>query len=140
VIRRLTVTVTLAALVACGSVFSYLRLLTKLVHFIVGTAYELSVGKQTPCVADIRQRFGNSLQLDGCLGSECSYTVTLSNRILAALHIVPYTELQSYFPTSPFVSSGDVASHGWTTIYTQPLQKSICTLLTMRWRRFTVVV
>ena len=90
VIRRLTVAVTLAALIACGSVFSYLHLLTKRAHFIVGTAYELSAGKQTPTVADIRQRFGSRLQLDECLGSECSYTVTLSNRILAALHIVPY--------------------------------------------------
>jgi hypothetical protein len=99
VIRRLTVAVTLAALIACGSVFSYLHLLTKRAHFIVGTAYELSAGKQTPTVADIRQRFGSRLQLDECLGSECSYTVTLSNRILAALHIVPYTELQSYFQT-----------------------------------------
>jgi hypothetical protein len=50
-------------------------------------------------VADIRQRFGSRLQLDGCLGSDCSYSVTLSNRFLAALHIVPYTELQSYFQT-----------------------------------------
>lgn len=113
-IRRLTVTVTLAALVACGSVFSYLRLLTKRAHFIVETAYELSVGKQTPSVADIRQRFGNSLQLDGCLGSECSYTVTLSNRILAALHIVPYTELQSYFRTRDGVVLGNMLNHTTT--------------------------
>jgi hypothetical protein len=114
VIRRLTVTVTLAALIACGSVFSYLRLLTKRAHFIVGTAYELSVGKQTPSVADIRQRFGNSLQLDGCLGSECSYTVTLSNRILAAFHIVPYTELQSYFRTRDGVVLGNMLNYTTT--------------------------
>lgn len=92
------VTVTLAALIACGLVFWYLHLLTKRARFIAGTAYELSQEKQTPTVADIRQRFGSGL-LDECLGSECSYTVTVSNRVLAALHIVPYTELRSYFWT-----------------------------------------
>jgi hypothetical protein len=89
VIRRLIIAVTLAALIACGSVFSYLHLLTKRARFIVETTYQLSEGKQTPTVADIRQRFGSRLQLDECVGSECSYTVTVSNRVLAALHIVP---------------------------------------------------
>jgi hypothetical protein len=88
-IRRLIITVTLAALIACGSVFSYLHLLTKRARFIVETTYQLSAGKQTPTVADIRQRFGSRLQLDECVGSECSYTVTVSNRVLAALRIVP---------------------------------------------------
>jgi len=60
---------------ACGSVFWYFLNLT-----------------------DIRQRFGN-VPPDECVGSECSYTVTVSNRLLALLHIVPYTELQSYFVT-----------------------------------------
>ena len=90
--------VTLAALMACGSVFWYLHLLTKRARFIAETAYELAQAKQTPTVADIRQRFGNVLP-DECVGSECSYTVTVSNRVLALLHIVPYTELQSYFWT-----------------------------------------
>jgi hypothetical protein len=98
VIRRLVVAVTLAALIASGSVFWYLHLLTKQARFIVATAYELSLAKQTPTVADIRQRFGSGLR-DECVGSECSYTAIVSNRVLAALHIVPYTELQSYFWT-----------------------------------------
>ena len=95
----MTVAFALAALIACGSVFSYLHLLTKRAQFIVGTTNELSEGKQIPTVADIRQHFGGRLHLDECVGSECSYTVTLSNRVLAALHIVPHTELQSYFWT-----------------------------------------
>jgi hypothetical protein len=49
-------------------------------------------------VTDIRQRFGNGLRGE-CVGSECSYTITVSNRLLAVLHIVPYTELRSYFWT-----------------------------------------
>jgi hypothetical protein len=90
--------VTLAALMACGSVFWYLHLLTKRARFIAATAYELAHAKQTPTLTDIRQRFGN-VPPDECVGSECSYTVTVSNRLLALLHIVPYTELQSYFVT-----------------------------------------
>jgi len=99
VIRRLVITVTFAALIACGSVFTYLQLLTKRAHFIVETTYQLSEGKQAPTVADVRQRFGSRLQIDECVGSECSYAVTVSNRVLAALRIVPYTELQSYLWT-----------------------------------------
>jgi hypothetical protein len=98
VIRRLVVVVTLPALLVGGSAFWYLHLLTKRARFIAETAYELAQAKQTPTVTDIRQRFGNVLP-DECVGAECSYTVTVSNRLLALLHIVPYTELQSYFWT-----------------------------------------
>jgi hypothetical protein len=80
------------------SVFWYLHLLTKRARFIARTALELAQAKKTPTVTDIRQRFGNVLP-NGCVGSDCSYTVTVSNRLLALLHIVPYTELQSYFWT-----------------------------------------
>jgi hypothetical protein len=94
----LAIAVALAAFIACGSVFWYLHLLTKRARFIAGTAYELAKAKQTPSVADIRQRFGSGLR-DECVGSECSYTVTVSNRVLAVLHVAPYTELESYFWT-----------------------------------------
>ena len=98
VIRRLLVAVTLAALIVCGSVFWYLHFLAKRARFIAETAYELAQARQTPTVKDIRQRFGD-VRPDQCVGSECSYTVSVSNRILALLHLVPYTELQSYFWT-----------------------------------------
>jgi hypothetical protein len=98
VIRRLVVAVTLAALVVCGSSFWYLHLLKKRARFMAETAFELAQAKQPPTVTDIRQRFGNIVP-DGCMGSDCSYTVTVSNRFPALLHIVPYTELQSYFWT-----------------------------------------
>jgi hypothetical protein len=98
VTRRLAIAVALAAFIACGSVFWHLHLLTKRVRFIAATAYELAQAKQTPSMADIRQRFSSGLR-DECVGSECTYTVTVSNRVLAVLHIAPYTELQSYFWT-----------------------------------------
>jgi hypothetical protein len=66
---------------------------------IVRTAYELSEEKQTPNVADIQEHFGNRLRLDECRASECAYRVVVSNQILAALRIVPYTEMESHFWT-----------------------------------------
>jgi hypothetical protein len=65
---------------------------------MVRTAYELSEQKQTPTLAQLRERYGNRLkQVDGCAGSNCAYTVTLSNRFLAALRLALYTEIKSYF-------------------------------------------
>jgi hypothetical protein len=98
-IHRLLIGTGIVAAIACGSLFSYARYLGSRAQFIVQTTYELSEGKQSPSVASIREHFGRSLQQDECSGSECSYTVALSNRILAAFHIVPYTEMSSYFWT-----------------------------------------
>src|SRR5882762_375269 len=97
-IRRLAISVALAGMVACGSLFLYAHLLNQRAETMLRTAYELSDQEQIPTLADIRARFGQRVkQLDGCPPSECSYTVVLSNRVLAALHVAPYTEMKSYF-------------------------------------------
>ena len=65
---------------------------------MVRTVYELSNQNQPPTLAEIRGHFGKQLkQLDGCPPSECTYTVVFSNRVLAALHIVSFTEMKAYF-------------------------------------------
>ncbi len=61
------------------------------------TAQELSAQKAQPTVDEIRQRFGARLQLDYCGAQSCSYKVTVSNRVLAVLRLVPDTQLQSSF-------------------------------------------
>lgn len=99
VIRQLTIAVALSVLVALGSLFLYVRLLNERALAIVRTAYELSEEKQSPDVADIREHFGNRLRLDECRASECVYRVVVSNKILASLRIVPYTEMESHFWT-----------------------------------------
>jgi hypothetical protein len=99
VIRQLTIAVALSVLVACGSLFLYVHVLNERSLAILRTAYELSGKKQTPNVADIQEHFGNRLRLDECRASECTYRVVVSNQILAALRIVPYTEMQSHFWT-----------------------------------------
>lgn len=98
-IHRLLLGAGLIAAIACGSLFPYTQYLAKSARFLVQTTYELSEEKQPPSVASIQERFGNRLRLDECRGSECAYTVILSNRGLSALHIVPYTEMHSYFWT-----------------------------------------
>jgi len=97
-IRRLTIALAAIGAVAFGSLFLYVHFLNERAKMMVQTAYELSDQKQIPTLADIREHFGNELkQLDGCTASECGYTVVLSNRVLAVLHIIPYTEMKSYF-------------------------------------------
>ena len=98
-IHRLLLGAVVVAAIACGSLFSYAHHLGNRARFMVQTAYELSEETQPPTLASIRERFGIRLQLQECSGSECGYKVALSNRVLAALHIVPYMEMQSYFWT-----------------------------------------
>ena len=82
---------------------------------MVRTAYELSDQKQIRVLADLRNRFGKRLkQFDGCPPSECAYTVVLSNRVLAALHIVPYTEMKSYFSVRDGVVLGNMVDYTTT--------------------------
>ena len=64
---------------------------------IIHNAYELSEQSQPPTLGQLRDRYGDRLRLDGCADLACGYTVALSNRFLASLHLVPYTELQSHF-------------------------------------------
>ena len=96
---RVTVAFALAVLTACGSVFLYCLLLRRRAQFIVRTTYELTEEKGLPTVAELRRRFGDRLHLDQCWGADCSYTVGLSNQVLAVLHFIPYTEMKSYFWT-----------------------------------------
>jgi hypothetical protein len=93
-IQRLTIAVAAVGVVAFGSLFLYEHLLNQRAEFMVRNVYELSE-QQIPTLVDIQERFGKQLkQLDGCTPSECGYTVVLSNRVLAALHTIPYTELK----------------------------------------------
>jgi hypothetical protein len=95
-VRRLTIAVALGTLIAFGSLFFYGHLVNKRAQVMVRSAYELSE-KQTPTVSDLQERFGHQLRLQECRASDCAYGVQVSNRILAALHLAPYTEMESQF-------------------------------------------
>src|SRR5690348_7976134 len=97
-IRRLAIAVVVVTMSALGSLFLYAHFLNERAETMVRIAYELSDQKQIPTLADIQAHFGERLKrADGCPSSECTYTVVVSNRILAALHVVPYAEMESYF-------------------------------------------
>jgi hypothetical protein len=96
--RRLAITGAAMAVVMVVSFSLYVHLLTERAKFMVRTAYELSEQKEMPTVSELRYRYGTRLKrLDGCPAPDCGYTAALSNRVLAFLRIVPYTEMKSYF-------------------------------------------
>jgi hypothetical protein len=114
-ILRLAIAVAAMGLAAFGSFFLYAYLLNEQAETMVRTTYELSDQKQIPVLADIRKRFGKRLkEFDGCPPSECAYAVVLSNRVLAALHIVPYTEMKSYFSVRDGVVLGNMVDYTTT--------------------------
>jgi len=87
------------SLAAGGLLLLYAHLLNKRAERLLQNVYELSQQQSLPSLADVRQRFGKELkQVDGCRSdSDCTYTVLLSNRVLAAVRITRYTEIKSYF-------------------------------------------
>lgn len=95
--RRLWFTV-LVACILVASVSMYAHLLRRQADTLVRNTYELSLSTSKPTLTELQHRYGRQLHLDGCdpnLG--CSYTVTFSNRRLAALHIFRFAEITSSF-------------------------------------------
>jgi len=95
--RRLALASTVAVVLAVFSFALYGYWISEQARFMLRTAQEFSEQETQPNVDEIRQRFGTRLQVDYCGPDSCSYKVTVSNRIFAALHLVPYAELQSHF-------------------------------------------
>jgi hypothetical protein len=94
--RRSLIAIVVVVLIACGSLFWYRHVLSKRAQVIVRAAFELSE-KQAPTLSDIQKHFGQGLRLEGCRASDCAYRVAVSNRVLAVLHLAPYTEMESHF-------------------------------------------
>jgi hypothetical protein len=95
--RRLALASAVAVVLAVFSFTLYGYWISEQARFMLRTAQEFSEQETQPTVDEIRQRFGARLQVDYCGADSCSYKVTVSNQIVAALHLVPYTELQSNF-------------------------------------------
>lgn len=96
VIPRSLIAIAVAVLIACGSLLWYRHVLNKRAQVIVRAAFELSE-KQTPTLPDIQKHFGPDLRVEECRASDCAYRVAVSNRVLAVLHLAPYTEVESHF-------------------------------------------
>jgi hypothetical protein len=99
--------------VAIGSVLLYSHVLRKETESLLRNSYELSsaVGPSVT-LRMIQQRFGSELKrFPGCPESECVYDVAVSNRLLAAVHLVPYTEMRSYFNVRDGVVNGNMLDY-----------------------------
>jgi hypothetical protein len=97
-IRRIAVSGVLLTLVVVVSLVIYSNRLERSAEKVIRISYELSQGKFRPTLEDLRQHFGTGLkQSAACTASGCGYEVTLSNRVLSELRLVPYTALRSSF-------------------------------------------
>jgi hypothetical protein len=97
-LRRSAIPALILTLLAVCVISLYSYELKRRVDDVVAVAYELSLKGQPPTIQDLRQRFGSALrQPDPCTPDGCGYDLFLSNRVLAAVHLVPYSALRSSF-------------------------------------------
>jgi len=99
-VRRCLLAVAVAACVAIVSLFVYSQSLNKRANSLIQFTYVLSNRRDAPpTLAVLERRFGKQLKpLSDCVGSHwCGYKVTLTNEVLAALWMAPYTQLDSEF-------------------------------------------
>jgi hypothetical protein len=88
--------VVILPIVGCFFLYSYL--LRKRGESMVRSAYELSNYNGPLTSTVLKKQYGRSLKtLPECTPSLCAYEVVIKNRVLALLHLVPYTELRSQF-------------------------------------------
>lgn len=116
-IRRCLSAVAVAACVATVGLCVYSQILKERADTLIRFTHELSNHQDAPpTLAILEKRFGAQLKpLDGCTPSHwCGYRVSLSNKVLAALRIAPYTQLESEFWASDGVVETNMLNY--TTI------------------------
>src|ERR1051326_9400355 len=90
-VKRLLPFATALVLVAICVCVLDLYLLKRRADTLVEAVYRLSLSQKPPTVGELRHRFGSALtQPNPCIAEGCGYDVFLSNRTLAALHLLPY--------------------------------------------------
>ena len=97
-IRRSAVfAIVLALLAVCASGI-YLYLVKRNADSVVRIAYGLTLNSRPPTIQELRQSFGSALrQNDPCAPDGCDYDLFVSNRVLAAIRLIPYAEIRSSF-------------------------------------------
>ena len=97
-IKRIALGLTLGAACALGLYEYHLR---REGGWLVQVVYEFhSNSAKPPTIADLRQRFGDSLKQRSCNENGCGYEVPLTNQFLASLHLAPFTVLSANFWTT----------------------------------------
>ncbi len=88
-------------LAALGALFVYGLWIGARANELLTTALDLTAQKHvSKNFVQIRQEYGDRLRTLGCAPNGCSYEVSVDNRLLSALHLVPYTELTARFDLS----------------------------------------
>ncbi len=97
-IRRLAVLAVVLTLLAVGASGIHLYRVKRNADSVVRIAYELTLNGRPPTIQELRQRFGSALrQNDPCTLDGCDYDLFVSNRVLAAIGLIPYATLRSPF-------------------------------------------
>jgi hypothetical protein len=97
-VRRSALFAILLALLAACAIGIYLYRVKRDADSVVRIAYELVLNGRPPTIQDLRQRFGSALrQPDPCAPEGCGYDLFVSNRVLAAIRLIPYAEIRSSF-------------------------------------------
>lgn len=97
-IRRSAVfAIVLTLLAVCASGI-YLYRVKRNADSVVRIAYELTLNSRPPTIQELRQRFGTALrQNDPCAPDGCDSDLFVSNRVLAAIRLIPHAEIRSSF-------------------------------------------
>jgi hypothetical protein len=87
----------LATVVPC-TLAAYAHYLRYRADDLLRISFELAQQRRPPTTQQLRQRFGSAMQESNiCTPEGCGYDVLVTNRILAILHLAPYTALESSF-------------------------------------------
>ena len=116
--NRLTFAAAVLAVLAVISLLLYSHWISTRAQFMLRTAREFSDQKEPPTLSQLQKYYGTALKKEGCNAWKgawnCNYSVTVSNRVLAALRLVPYTELKSNF----WLRNGVVEENMWDYLTT----------------------
>ena len=97
-IRRSAVLAIVLILLAAYASGIYLYRVKCNADSVLRIAYELTLGGRPPTIQELRQRFGSALRPNApCAPDGCDYDLFVSNRVLAAIGLIPYGTLRSSF-------------------------------------------
>jgi hypothetical protein len=95
--RSAVLAIVLVLLAACASGI-YLYRVKRDADGVVRIACELTLNGRPPTIQELRQRFGSALRVnEPCASDGCDYDLFVSNRVLAAIGLIPYATLRSSF-------------------------------------------
>ena len=97
-VRFVTIAAVCSLIAGLCFIWAYSLELEHRANRLVRLCYEFSERGKPPSLEEIRNAFGSDLQqLGPCSNDGCGYEVNVSNGLLHAFHLVPYTNLRTQF-------------------------------------------